>query len=136
MLLILKYFHAFCQCSIFTQFLHKWKLYLNCFQQAQSVRTTSNKSSPSTDQILQYEHCTKSQICSNLTIKRSEQRQRCLSVNFIVNFTYSRAFIVHFEHISHLAPREYAKKRPLCQKKETEVISLTDCRLKCFSSKI
>ena len=43
---------------------------------------------------------------SKLTIKRPERRQRCLSFDFIVNFTYSGVFIVSFEHIFHLARRE------------------------------
>ena len=64
-------------------------------------------------------------MCSNLTIKRPERRQRCLNFNFIVSFTYFGDFIVDFQHISHLSDVLYTGK------KERKV-SLTDGKLKYF----
>ena len=50
-------------------------------------------------------------MCSNLTIKRPERRQRCLNFNFIVSFTYFGDFIVDFQHISHLSYVLYTGKK-------------------------
>ena len=54
-------------------------------------------------------------MCSKLTIKRPEGRQRCL---YFYNFTYSDVFIVNFEHISHHARRQLPKYVLFCGKKK------------------
>ena len=75
-------------------------------------------------------------MCSNLTIKRPERRHGVFIVNFIVNFTCSGVFIVNFEHISRLAQCEECRNTCFILEKEERKVSLTDCKLKCFSSRI
>ena len=48
---------------------------------------------------------------------RPERRHGVFIVNFVVNFTYSAAFIVNFEHISHLARREICRNTSFIMEK-------------------
>ena len=54
----------------------------------------------------------------------------------MVNFTYAGVFVVNFEHIHILFDVKYVEMQDLHLKKERKVISLTDCKLKCFSSQL
>ena len=68
-------------------------------------------------------------MCSKLTIKRPEWRQRCFIVNFIANFTYSGVFIVNFEHISHPALREICRNA-------SYIINVISGKILCAKSKL
>ena len=71
-------------------------------QQAQSVRTTNNNASRQLiDQCQQSKHCNK-----KWNVFKVNNKDGVFIFNFIVNFRYSPAFIVNFEHISHLTQHE------------------------------
>ena len=76
-------------------------------------------------------------MCSKLTIKRDQKDVNgVFVVTFIVNFTYSSVFFVNLNIYHILQNVKYAEVRALYWKKERKVISLTDCKSKCFSSRI